>query len=382
MTEPKKIDCDAASASGAGAELAEKHRQIQAFMTEQSLDALLVARHENIAWATAGLVDVRVSLTRETGAGNLLFTRGGPSFYLTGSNEAARLAEEEFAGLDFQPILRPWWANDIPASIRSVICGGKVAGDIALDGLAPLSLAALRLPLMEREIERYRWLGRNAAEAATEVLEQVRPGMTEAAMQAALAARLLAGGILPTVLLVATDERIRRYRHAVPRIGVLERFAMLGFCARRWGLTVSMTRFAHFGEMPAELAEKFEAVAIVNARLLCATREGARSDDLFAIAADAYAQHGYAGEERMHHQGGATGYIEREWVARPGGAERVLSSQAFAWNPNLQGAKVEDTVVLRGEEIEVLTRTLRLPEVQTKTNLNGASQCSAGVLQS
>jgi hypothetical protein len=81
----------------------------------------------------------------------------------------------------------------------------------------------------------------------------------------------------------------------------------------------------------------------------------------------------------MHHQGGATDYLEREWFARPGGTERALSQEAFAWNPNLQGAKTEDTVILHGGNIEILTETPRLPEVET--SLNGIQYRSASVLQ-
>jgi antitoxin VapB len=371
--------CEAASAPGASDELKQKHQRIQQLMKERSLDALLISRHENIAWASAGLVDVRVGLARETGAGSLLFTRDGPSFYLTGSNEARRLAEEEFDGLEFQPIIQPWWANDVSLSIRQVIGSGKVAGDVSLSGVELISLQLLRLSLMDREIDRYRWLGRRAADAVSDVLQDLRPGISEVMMQSMLLARLLADGILPTVSLTATDDRIRSYRHAVPREGVLRQFGMLGFCARRWGLTVSMTRFVHFGEMPAELDEKFRTVAYVSARLLDATREGALSEDLFATARYAYTERGYTGEELMHHQGGATGYLEREWFARPGGTERALSQEAFAWNPNLQGAKVEDTVVLHGGNVEVLTATPRLPEVVT--SLDGIQYRSASVLQ-
>jgi len=193
-----------------------------------------------------------------------------------------------------------------------------------------------------------------------------------------LAQGLISRGFLPSVYLTAVDHRIRNYRHAVPRTGVLERFAMLNFCARRWGLVISMTRFVHFGAMPSELEEKFSAVEQVNAHLLRATQKGASSGELFAVAEQAYASGGFRGEEKEHHQGGATGYAEREWVARPGGTDRVQAEQAFAWNPNLQGAKVEDTVVLHQGLIEPLTATPRLPVVSTR--LNGIDYHSAGVL--
>jgi antitoxin VapB len=203
--------------------------------------------------------------------------------------------------------------------------------------------------------------------------------MSESLLQAKLAERLLEERILPSVYLTAVDGRALGYRHAVPRAGVLERIGMLGFCARRWGLTVAITRYVEFGTGPAEMQERFAAAANVNARLFAATREGTTSEELFEVAKKAYADLGCADEEKLHHQGGATGYFEREWLARPGGAERVLAQQAFAWNPNIQGAKVEDTVLLRNGAIEVLTETPELPTVATEWA--GARYLSAGVLR-
>lgn len=360
------------------AELRQKRCVLQEFLAEQKLDALLITRHENIAWATAGLAEVRLALTREVGAAALLITRQGPAYYLTTANEAPRLAEEEFAELDLHPAVQPWYASDTPAAAREIVGAGSIACDDCGAGFSAVSMKPLRLRLTEGEVARYRWLGRAVGEVAAETARQLTPGMTEAAMQAMIAERLLARRILPSVLLTAVDERIRRFRHAVPRGGVLERFGMLNFCARRWGLCISITRFVHFGPMPRELERSFDAAAQVNARLLHASRAGATGDDLFGVAQAAYAEQGFAGEEQMHHQGGATGYWEREWIARPGGTEQVLNSQAMAWNPSVQGAKVEDTVIVHGDRIEVLTRTPDLPEVETR--YEGSTFHSAGVL--
>jgi len=158
---------------------------------------------------------------------------------------------------------------------------------------------------------------------------------------------------------------------------VLEKYGMVNFCARKWGLCVSMTRFAYFGGIPQELADKFAAVAVVNAKLLDATRVGRSGAELFEVVREAYANEGFVGEETMHHQGGATGYSEREWVAAPGGSEKVLQNEAFAWNPSLQGAKAEDTVIVRAGATELLTETADLPVVETV--VNGVTYRSAGV---
>lgn len=364
-------------AAGRAAELSLKRDRIEAFLTAQGLDALLLSRHENIAWATAGIVDLRVGVSRETGVGQLLFTRGGNAYYLTTNNEAPRLAHEEFAGLDYEPVIQPWYAVDIPAAVRKIAAGGKVAADEP--PLPLISIKPLRLQLTAGELERYRWLGNTVAEAVTDTLLALRPGMAEATMQAMVAGRLFEQRILPTVFLTAADSRIRAYRHAVPRDGVLQQFGMVSLCARRWGLVVAITRDVYFGAMPAELEEKFEAAAYVNAALLHATREGSSAAELFDVARDAYAERGFTGEEQMHHQGGATGYWEREWTARPGGCEQVGSCQAMAWNPTVQGAKIEDTVVLHEGALEVLTGTPRLPVVES--SCHGHTYRSAGVLR-
>lgn len=349
-------------------ELSTKRSKLVAWMTERQLDGLLIGRHENIAWATAGLADVRVGLLRETGPATLLFLRDGSGYCLTTNNENDRLQAEEFAGLELAPVVNPWHANSLSESVRRITDSRRIAGDIAFENTAAISLYELREQLTEGEIARYRWLGRAAADAVEELLLRLTPGITEREMQACLGELLLRQGILPSVYLTAVDERLSRYPHPVPRDGRLRRSGMVGLCARRWGLVVSLTRFVHFGAVPEELSRSFMAVNHAAACLLSATREGITSDALFRVVQEEYANLGYAGAEQRHHQGGATGYVEREWFARPGGDEQVRPSQAFAWNPSLPGAKCEDTVLYHNGTLEVLTATPRLPQIFAEAN--------------
>jgi antitoxin VapB len=344
---------------------AEKHQRLLSLMRDQHLDAVLLSRHENIAWLTAGRVDVRVGLLRETGPASLLITTDGDSFYITTSNEAARLAEEEFATLPYKPILRPWTSSDVESAIRSVVPQGTLGTDMALGNHTVVNLQPLRLLLTAGEADRYRWLGHQVAEVVTKVILSLEPGMTERSMQAAIASELISRGLLPSVHLEAVDRRILSYAHPVPRAGVLERFGMLGLCARYGGLTASLTRFVHFGPLPEQLANDFAIVAQVNARVLAASRPNVTADELFRVLQAAYTDAGAPGGEQGHHQGGAAGYLEREWIARPRGTEKVTRAQAFAWNPNLRGAKVEDTRLLLDNQLQTLTRTPALPEAST-----------------
>jgi Xaa-Pro dipeptidase len=154
----------------------------------------------------------------------------------------------------------------------------------------------------------------------------------------------------------------------VARGARLKKYGMLNLCSRKWGLAISITRFVHFGEVPAELSARFKSAAQVNAALLDASRVGATSAELFRVAQTAYAAEGFPGEERFHHQGGPTGYGEREWVATPEGKQTAVNNQAFAWNPSIRGGKAEDTVIRHDGKIEWLTATPELPVINATAN--------------
>jgi antitoxin VapB len=359
------------------AELDNKHNQLVDWLREEELDGVLLKRNENIAWLTGGAVELRVLTPNETGVASLLVTREGGRYYLTTVNEAPRLHDEEFGALDFEPKIFPWYGDDT-VETAIALTHGKLASDTPIFGINHANLFPLRASLQDPEIDRFRWLGAQTAEAVTEVLTNLKPGITEYEMEARVAEALLSRGILPSVYLMAVDERIFKYKHAAARGKKLEKYAMINLCARKFGLTVSITRFAHFGPVPEDLNVKFQASAQVNAALLDVSRVGATSAQLFQVAADAYAAQGFAGDEQMHHQGGPTGYWEREWIATPDGKETVVNNQAFAWNPSIRGGKVEDTVLLRDGRIELLTPTPELPKLESSAN--GNSYPASGVL--
>jgi Xaa-Pro dipeptidase len=358
-------------------ELNAKHEKLVESLRAHKLGGALIRRSENIAWLTGGAVEVRVLTPSETGVASLLVTAEGKRYYFTTENEAPRLHDEEFAALDFEPVLFPWYADQTNTTAAK-LAGGRVASDAPAAEQVVINLRPFRQSLAETEIARYRWLGAETSAATVESLYEVEPGLSEYDLEAITAANLLKRGILPSVSLYAVDDRIFKYKHAVGRGKRLKQYGMLNLCARKWGLAVSITRFIHFGALPAELAARFNSAAQVNAALLDATKVGASSASLFKVAQDAYAAQGFPGEERFHHQGGPTGYGEREWVATPTGTEAVVDNQAFAWNPSIRGGKAEDTVILRGGTIEWLTATPELPVIEAR--VNGRTYPAAGVL--
>lgn len=360
------------------AELDAKHERVVEWLKSNGLAGVLIRRNENVAWLTGGAVELRVLIPGETGVASLLVTAAGNRYYFTTENEAPRLRDEEFGALDFEPVLFPWWGDDTVASAAK-LAGGELGSDTPGSGSTLVNLYPLRAALSESEIARYRWLGAETAAATVEALHEVEPGLSEYDLEAISSEGLLRRGILPSVSLYAVDERIFNYKHAVPRGRRLKQYGMLNLCSRKWGLAISITRFIHFGTLPDELAHRFNAAAKVNAALMNASRVGTTSAELFKVAQAAYATERFPGEERLHHQGGATGYGEREWVATPQGAEVVVNNQAFAWNPSIRGGKVEDTVILHDGTIENLTSTPELPTL-SEAIVEGSTYAAAGVL--
>ena len=359
-------------------EIMLKKRQLTEYMAQHKLDGVLLSLHENVAWATAGQVDMRVAIPASTGSAAVFVRKDGKGFYITTKNEAPRLHDEEFGELPFEPVIVPWQDGDFAKAARGLIATGTLGSDTHAANCDFVSLAGLRSQLQPTEIERYRLLGGMTSRAVEEVALHLEPGMTEEEISALSASLLIQKAILPSVLLMAVDDRILKYKHALPRGKRLQRFGMVNLCARKWGLVISMTRFVYFGQIPQQLARGFDAAAQVNAALLHSTRAGATARQLYAVAKNAYATAGFPGDEDLHHQGGATGYGEREWVATPNGAEIVVNRQAFAWNPSARGGKVEDTVLLQDDAIEYLTETTMFPAVETV--VGGQSYRSAGVL--
>jgi antitoxin VapB len=359
-------------------EIATKTGRIVELLKQHKKDALLISRNENLAWITAGVLTRRVLIPSDTNVGSVLITAAGGRYYLTTNNEAPRLADEDFPGLGFEAVTWPWHADGQAEAVQRIVKAGSLLSDQPSGPAEVAGLADLRAPLLPEEVERFRIAGKEVAAIVSKVLKTLRPGVSEAQMNAMTASELWSAGIEPTVLLMAVDDRILKYKHAIAHGDTLKHFGMVNLCARKFGLAVSLTRFVHFGPMPQKLVDAFGIAAEVNAALQSASHAGATSNDLFAVAQQAYAKAGFPGEEEHHHQGGPVSYIERDWVAAPGGKQTLGDPQALAWNPSINGGKVEDTTLLLNGKIELLTPTPDLPEVHTKSGT--ASYVSAGVL--
>lgn len=352
-------------------EIEEKVRRIRAFLEREKLAGLLLGHVRHFAWLTAG-GDAHIVLGSPSGAASLLVLADGRRFLIAPNNESPRLVREEVAELGLELREYKWFEDKLEPDRKLEIIRALTPGPMATDlpyadfRLVEKEMLALRTPLVASEIRRLRWLGREAGAAVAEVARKIRPGMSEREMEAMTSDALLRRGLRPTVLLMGADDRIAAFRHATPTDAKLRRYAMINVCAERWGLTVALTRFVHFGPLPQELAGRALAVARVDAVYLARTIPGATAEEILGAGIEAYEREGYPREWEKHHQGGAVGYFERDWVVVPGLEEHVHVGQAFAWNPTITGAKSEDTVLVTDKGLEVLTEVPGWPSVEVE----------------
>jgi antitoxin VapB len=341
-------------------------------LEREKLGGVIISGQPNFAWLTAGGSN-GVDTSREPGVASLLVRNDGRKFVLANRIEMPRLLAEEISQDDFEPIEFSWEQEKADADFltrraQSLLSDRRTLGsDIPIgtcQTIEPL-IADCRYELTPAELERFRSLGADAGRAICEVARQVQPGQTEKEIARRAIDALAAANIRPVVMLVGADQRIQKFRHPVPTDLAWKKALMIVVCARRAGLIVSLTRIVTAGAVPGDLSSRTNAVAIVNANLLAATKPGAMGAALYQVAARSYAEVDFPDEEKLHHQGGACGYRTRDWVAHPASTDVVHDHQAFAWNPSITGTKVEETVIVSGERLESITATRDWPQIST-----------------
>jgi Xaa-Pro aminopeptidase len=329
-----------------------RDRSLRELMDGHGVGALLLSSPANFAWYTGG-ADNRVDHGDPVGVASVLLTMDD-AYILTNNIEAPRMREEQTPQMEV--VEHPWYEE--PAALLRELAGGAGVGtDFPFTSGPDLSaeISPLRYVLDPDAIDLYRDLGEDTVIAVSEAAASVSPDTDELDAAAQLSAACLGRGMFAPVLLAASEERLVRHRHPVPHGGALGKQAMLVVCAERGGLFVSLTRMIYFQDPDPQTARRQEACEEVLRRMREeTTHEGSTLAQAFEDCRRFYAEAGFPGGWKDHHQGGMTGYASREIIATPGTQQEVKVGQAFAWNPSLVGAKAEETFVLGPDGPEVL----------------------------
>jgi Xaa-Pro aminopeptidase len=345
-------------------ELAEKEGRVRQFLQQNDLRGVLLKRQANFSWMTCGGVNA-IGLATEIGGTSLLITENA-KFVLCNNVEAPRMIQEEnVEKLGFAMKTYSWYEDLEAPILRSLVGKGLVACDVFVPDtrLMAEEIARLRYSLTPAEVERYRWLGERVSQAVEKVAVETRRGEKESEVVGRLCRELWKDRIDPVGLMVAADDRIRRFRHPIPTERPIDRFVMISVNARKGGLIVCLTRFVHFGKVPAALQKQYEANVFVDCTFMAHTRPGTPAREVFQKGLDAYREQGFPDEWKLHHQGGPIGYQQRDYRVHPGTPDVIQENQGFTWNPSITGTKSEDTILATSGGPEMITPPVQYPTI-------------------
>lgn len=338
-----------------------KRRRVLDILDAAGRDSLLLTTHTALTWYLDGS-RVHISLAGDPIAA-VLVDRGGDHL-VTFNNEAGRIEAEELpAGVSLHTV--PWYGNLHQAAAAVGRSAGAEAPLAEADVAA--ELRAARQQLLPGESARYARLSGELAAIMTDVLSTAQPDTTEFELVSQLAARVVAAGAEPLVLLCNGSSR-SDFRHPLATHSPLGRRAMAVVCARRDGLVANITRWVRFDAGTPDELDAEARIAAVEADIFDATVPGARLDRIFSEIKAAYLRHGFGADQwEQHHQGGPAGYAGRDPRVTASVTDTVVPGQTFTWNPSGPAVKIEDTVQLTESGLQVLTVDPRWPV----TTVNG-----------
>jgi antitoxin VapB len=321
-------------------------RELRRLCVDEGLDGVVLRKSANVAWAIGGRA--HVAMVVDVGCLDLVVTHD-EVIAVTNRIEANRLLAEELPeGIQVQAVD---WQQGRDGLLPT---GDRFGSDLPGAGRRDVGPAveALRRHLDREDEQRFRGICADAAVALGSAMRSLAADDREVDVAGKVAAALWHADLEPVVLLVAGERRAPAMRHPLPTTDVVGDRAVVSICARRKGLIASATRIAVFGGD----ASAYERLVEVEGAMLDATVVGAPFSAPIEAARLAYPENGFPADEwTRHHQGGPTGFLPRDWPATTASAVAIAAGQPVAWNPTAAGLKVEDTWLVTGSGLELLT---------------------------
>lgn len=328
-----------------------KISKLRDYLKNRNYSCIEINSQTNFSYITRGRGFI--GLASNVACGSLFITLD--NVYLVADNvEANRLFCEQLgSNNDVKVMEYPWDDTSKKGDIvLNITKGLKVADETILSN----ELFELRTVMTEYDIDDYRKLSKDTAKIVENICKNIKKGISEYQLAGEISKRLWSNNIEPITILIAFDNRALKYRHPVMKGNILSNYALVSVCGRRNGLIVSLSRDVLI-DVDEEMLKKHVKCAKVDAAFTSSLEVGNSIENVFKKGIEEYKNQGYELEYKYHHQGGLTGYIPREIKANIGCNHKVRENEVYAFNPTIQGAKCEDTILVLKDKIEVLTYT-------------------------
>ena len=253
-------------------------------------------------------------------------------------------------------------AEDSKLSHREYLAWEKALGLPLLP--AGELMARLRAAKTEEEIDAMRAAQAIAEQALEEVLELIRPGMTEKQVMAELVYRTLRhgseGNAFDPIVVSGPNTSLP---HGVPGERVIQKgdFVTMDFGCLKEGYRSDMTRTIAVGEATEEMRNVYGVVLRAQLAGIAVARAGIPGKEIDAAARKVITEAGY-GDYFGHGFGHSLGLdIHEAPSANPRGEEpmpagAVCSAEPGIYLPGRFGVRIEDVMILRENGCEVITK--------------------------
>jgi len=327
------------------------------------LEAAVITKPANIAAFFRG---AQISLGfRQEPPGRVAICIRDKKITLLGNRvEVERVVKDELYWLK-NLVIRPfrWDEWNLNSSVKAYLGSEgitKVCDDVGIFGEnISTALEGLYYPLTEGEINSLRELAKNTAFIVETVAKNIIPEKTEIEVTGELTGQLVSRGIWPELTMVVADERIKNFRHAIPKKIPIRKIALLSTTVHQKGLYVSLTRLVSLGRINANWRQLQRACNQIDARAISLSRPGNSVGEIFRAIKKSYEEEGYAKEWQEHHQGGPAGFCGRDYKATEKEIRSLTEGQPVVWNPTVHGLKSEDTIITRERD--------QFPEILTES---------------
>ena len=365
-------------------EISIKEARLRELMKKLKVKGILLKTQANFCWFTAGGIN-EVTIADTLGVTSILVTER-ERFILSNRIEAPRMMEDEdLSACGFTLVQFEWFDGDEAKEVakivdlKSVVCDAQGFGYACRDK----EIKELRYSLLQPEIDRYLWLGRKTSLAVESVLSVAKPGMRECMVTGEVLRVLWYDRIDSICNQSAADDRSRKYRHAIATERPVDKYLMLNVNARKWGLVTTITRIVYFGKVDRALAKQYGDNVYIGCGMIAASRPGTVMSEIFKKTVDLYAERGYPEEWKLHHQGGAQGYRNRDYIIFPTSTETIQDNQCLCWNPTIAGKKYgtksEDAFIATGQGPIMITEPVVFPTLEVEAG--GMSFTRPGILE-
>ena len=353
-----------ASVEGRRQELQEKLIRIRKGLDEAGKEALLLIKHPNFSWITAGAKGF-VANCFDNSAIAILVTKT-KLFAICNVIEANRVIDEDkLPELGFEMYVHKWQENKLESFVKDQVSSwDKVICDIPLAGAVVDNkfILSVRLPFTKNEIARYLYLGEYLSRGLEEYLPTVKPGMTEYEIAGGIANALWKYNVEQVMFLVSVDERADKYRHALPTDKKLERNLLVSINGRYKGLITTTSRMVYFGKPKAGFVEQYNDCCDMEMEVISKAAPGVDELELYETLKQAYVAKGYPDMFDKHGQGGCQGYFPREYMITPDSHHIIKKDTAYCFNPVVDGTKAEDAFIVQDDGVLMITRPVLFPK--------------------